>query len=245
MRVKSQFLASLSHELRTPVRGILSYARFGLREWGVVEGPVLRDYFQSIHDGGSNLLDLLNNLLELAGLESGRMRFELGPLDVGEAIDAVLTEFQPLATEQDVALGRASATPPPAAWADRTRVLQVLRNLLSNAVHHTPAGRAVRVETEADEHRVRIEVHNDGEPIPVEMLETIFDLTHFAPPRAEWGGTGLSLAICREIAQAHAGRIWAENDPEGGVRVIFEVPRADRFVVAPAEDPPADGRAAA
>lgn len=230
VRARAQFLANISHELRTPMHGILSYARFGLREWGTAERDELRDFFQNIHESGGSLLALLNDLLDLAKLESGRMQFEFQPVDPCELVDAVLTEFEPLADERGLRLdgGGPAREPAPEMRADRAKLLQVLRNLVSNALKFAPPESAVEVAGEWNEHAVRISVLDRGPGVPEEERERIFDkFVQSGSGRSAEGGTGLGLAICREILDVHAGRIWMEPREGGGSVFRIEVPRAD------------------
>ncbi len=238
-RAKSQFLANVSHELRTPMHGILSYARFGLREWGTAERSELRDYFENILDCGTSLLDLLNDLLDLSRLESGRMNFEMDHLELVDVVDLASVEFEPLLQERGLVLDFAVAGDLPLVRADRTRFLQVLRNLLSNATKFTPSGKRIVIEAKRDGEWVRLAVHDEGVGIPEGETEAIFDkFVQSSKHRSTAGGTGLGLAISREIVRAHGGRIWAENRPTGGASLIIELPAAEA-----ARPPEADGAA--
>jgi signal transduction histidine kinase len=227
-RAKSQFLANISHELRTPMHGILSYARFGLRKWETAERSQLLDYFQNIHDCGASLLDLLNDLLDLSRLESGRSNLQFAALDLRGVVDSAVVEFESFVHERGIRLDvRASEDLPPVR-ADRTKILQVLRNLLSNAAKFTPSGKAIEISTEWDDDFVRVAVRDEGEGIPEGELEDIFDKFVQSSKHASGaGGTGLGLAICREIVSAHGGRIWAENRAEGGACLTLELSRLD------------------
>jgi PAS domain S-box-containing protein len=227
-RTKSQFLANVSHELRTPMHGILSYTRFGQREWETAERAELLDYFENIHECGSSLLALLNDLLDLSRLESGRMNFAFQPLDIAEVVETAACEFEPLLEERGVRLDVIESPGLPAVRGDRMKLLQVLRNLLSNGAKFTPTGKGIEVATEWDDARVRLAIRDEGVGIPEGELETIFDkFVQSSKNKSGGGGTGLGLAICREILGAHGGRIWAENRPGGGTVLTLEVPRAD------------------
>jgi signal transduction histidine kinase len=242
-RAKSEFLANTSHELRTPMHGILSYARFGLRDAETAERAELRDDFRNIEVCGESLLALLNDLLDLAKFEAGRMQLALAEVWLDEVAEAVAGELASLLKERELGLAIDVATELPPVWADRAKVLQVLRNLVSNAARFSPAGSTIRIGALRAGDHARLTVADSGDGIPPEELESIFEkFTQGSQRAARAGGTGLGLTICREIAAAHGGRIWAENDPAGGARLILELPfagpadkPADAGETAPAE----------
>ena len=226
-RAKSEFLANMSHELRTPLHGILSFARFGVRGSATVGRDELEDYFENIEDSGRGLLQLLNDLLDLAKLESGKMTFELVETDLcHEVLDAV-DEFRSLASEKHIVIQYDGAEEGVLAAVDRGKVRQLLRNLLSNAVKFSPEGNGrITVTLRPGERLVRLTVRDHGPGIPAEELELVFDkFVQSSKTKSAAGGTGLGLAICREIVEGHAGRIWAENAPDGGALFICELPR--------------------
>ncbi len=250
-RAKSQFLANISHELRTPMHGILSYARFGLRKSETAERSELLDYFTNIHDCGASLLELLNDLLDLSRLESGRSKLQLTALNLADVLDSAVVEFESFLHERLIGLSVRACKHVPPVKADRMKVLQVLRNLLSNAAKFTPAGKGIEISTEWDDNFVRVVVADEGIGIPEEELETVFDkFVQSSKHTSGAGGTGLGLAICREIVHAHGGRIWAENRAQGGASLTFELSRADIAVSTWPDDDaaapsPADDQAAA
>ncbi len=225
MAAKSQFLANISHELRTPMHGILSYSRFGLKGAMSAKREVLLDDFQNIESCGSSLLALLDDLLDLAKLEAGRMRFEFEPVPLVEVVADAVEEFASFYHEKALRVevrGEEGLAP---VVADRRKILQVMRNLLSNAGKFTKAGGTVWVRMATSGVHARIEVEDSGAGIPERELDLIFEkFVQASSTNAQSGGTGLGLAICREIVGAHAGRIWAENRPEGGARMTFELP---------------------
>ena len=243
---KSNFLANISHELRTPMHGILSFSRFGLRDSKTATREDLHDNFQQINSCGESLLGLLNALLDLSKFNAGRMPFAFSEVDVADLVDVAVDEFRSYYRERELALEVEIPGGLPTVVADRTRVLQVLRNVLSNAAKFTPAHGTVRVIASAHGDLQRIAVEDSGVGIPKGEEEKIFDkfaqASHTSP---RTGGTGLGLAICREIVKAHEGRIWAENRETGGTRVVFELPTAGPSIahVEPATDEslPADG----
>jgi signal transduction histidine kinase len=237
-QAKARLLANASHELRTPLHGILSFARFGQAECERRALPSLKDDFQNIHECGSSLLALLDDLLDLARLESGRMRFERVPMALEDVLDGAAGEFEPLMDERGLRLDLQVEGPLPPVRADRLKLLQVVRNLLSNASRYTPPGGVIEVRATHDAQWVRVTVRDHGPGIPADELEQVFQAFVQASSNHTGGGTGLGLAICREILTAHDGAIWAENPPDGGARLVFEVPRADVLVAERADDAP-------
>lgn len=224
---KSHFLANISHELRTTMHGILSFSRFGLRDSETASRKDLHDNFRQINECGESLLTLLNALLDLSRLEAGRMPFAYSDVMLAEVVDVAMDEFRPFYVERGIEL-RAEIEPElPSVVADRTRILQVLRNLISNAAKFTSAGGSVLVRFASGGNGQRVAVEDSGIGIPAGEEDVIFHkFTQASHTSARSGGTGLGLAICREIIQAHAGRVWAENRETGSARLVFEIPVA-------------------
>ena len=224
-RAKSDFLANMSHELRTPLHGILSFAGFGLRKYNVVESNQLYGYFQQIEQSGKILLSLLNDLLDLSKLEAGKMDFQFQKEDLTAWIEVVLDEFRPLVYERNLKLEYKKPNFSPVVRHDSRRVMQVLRNLLSNAVKFSTSGGKIELKIDTREGSIQVSVRDGGVGIPDRELEAIFDkFIQSTKTKTGAGGTGLGLSICREIVAAHKGRIWAENNPEGGSTFRFLLP---------------------
>ena len=224
-RAKSEFLANMSHELRTPLHGILSFAAFGEKNAASAKPEKLFEYFHKIHHSGTILLGLVNNLLDLAKLESGRMVFEFGPTPVCQLIGKVADEFSSLVSERELTIHYTEPDREASASVDREKIMQVLRNLLSNAVKFSPKGGAIEVNAVPCNQTLRIRVADQGAGIPAAELESIFEeFVQSSATKNGAGGTGLGLAISRQIVAAHQGRIWAENLPQGGAAFFFEIP---------------------
>jgi len=222
---KTAFLANMSHELRTPLHGILSFATFGIKETRKAGADKLANYFQKIEHGGKVLLTLINDLLDLAKLESGKGRFEFGRVDLRVLICAAVDECAARAMQRNITVRPLECAFPAGALADHTKIMQVLRNLLDNAIKFSPEGGTIEIELSRSERSVLVSVCDRGIGIPENELEAIFDkFIQSSKTRTAAGGTGLGLAICREIVTAHKGRIWAENRPDGGAILTFEIP---------------------
>lgn len=223
-QAKGEFLANISHELRTPLHGILSYARFGIDEASTAEREELSGYFQTISQCSQTLLSLVNDLLDLAKLEAGRMRMQFEQQTILPVVACVVDEFDSLCSERDIHI-RCEASEDVELTFDSERIKQVIRNLLSNAVKFSPPGGCVTVGFRTHGDVLSVSVADEGHGIPPEELEAVFDkFVQSSKTKSGSGGTGLGLAICRQIIAAHRGRIWAENNPQGGARLSFELP---------------------
>jgi signal transduction histidine kinase len=222
---KSEFLANMSHELRTPLHGILSFAAFGLKNIRTAKPEKIIEYFEKIHESGTTLLGLVNNLLDLAKLESGKMIFEFQPCSFSALIGKVADEFSSLLSERGITIRYAENDGKAIATVDRMKIMQVVRNLLSNAVKFSPKGGIIETGVERVDQYLRVRVADQGGGIPESDFESIFE-KFVQSSNTKHGGTGLGLPICRQIIAAHKGRIWVENRPEGGAVFFFEIPLA-------------------
>jgi len=240
---KSQFLANISHELRTPMHGILSFSKFGMDWIDRADKEKQFHYFKQIHSSGERLLTLLNDLLDLSKLESGKMEYHMADTDLRMIVNGGITEFSLTAKEKDVTLLVREPEVSTRICCDETRVDQVIRNLLSNAIKFSPAGGTITITFEntylpkgrrsTDQTNVDgliISVKDEGIGIPINELGAIFDkFVQSSKTRTGAGGTGLGLAICAEIVKAHHGRIWAQNNPDSGATFTFSLPYKQSF----------------
>ena len=225
-QAKSEFLANMSHELRTPLHGILSFAGFGVRRYKDASPEKTLEYFSHIDQSGKILLALLNDLLDLAKLESGKMNFVFRQHDLNHLTSNVIDEFRSLVSEQDLTVHYAYASSVCDIEMDSRKIMQVLRNLLSNAVKFSPPGSTIDVKLVEKKDCLQVSVKDAGVGIPNSELQTVFDkFIQSSKTKTGAGGTGLGLSISREIIDAHGGRIWAENNPEGGAIFRFELPK--------------------
>lgn len=230
---KSVFLANMSHELRTPMHGVLSYARLGETRVLQAGHEKLRSYFHRIRISGERLLLLVNDLLDLAKLEAGRMVLNTGPVRLNALVQDVIQEFAALLHSRRLHVDFEQEAGVPDISGDVARIGQVVRNLLSNAAKFTPEGRGIRIRlgmavdgtVQAGVPAVHLSISDEGVGIPVEELDTIFDkFVQSSRTRTGAGGTGLGLAICQEIVDAHGGRITARNNAAGGAEFIVILP---------------------
>jgi PAS domain S-box-containing protein len=225
---KSAFLANMSHELRTPLHGILSFSRFGQRRFLQYSKEKLAQYFANIEGCGNTLLHLVNQVLDIAKLESGKMVLDKLACQLSDVICEVGREFNAIAEEKGVSIKIHPSEDRLCVFADRERLAHVVRNLIGNALKVSPSGGHIDVFMESSEHRLTVRVVDQGPGIPKDELERIFEkFVQSSRTNSGAGGTGLGLTICREVIARHHGRIWAENVAPQGAAVCFELPILD------------------
>lgn len=220
-QAKSEFLANMSHEIRTPLHGILSYANLGESRVEQAGPEKIKRYFEMINSSAQRLMALLNDLLDSAKLETGKMAFSLQQQELKTVIEQVVAEQAPVLRERQLQVEVPMASQ--FAYFDRLRIAQVLANLLSNAIKFSEPGGRIRIHYQIyDSTHLLVSVADQGLGIPDEALERIFN--KFEQSRqsdSAQRGTGLGLSICKEIILAHQGKIWAENNAERGAVLHF------------------------
>lgn len=230
---KSEFLANISHELRTPMHSISSFAKLGLGKISDASREKLQRYFENINGSAGRLSHLLNDLLDLAKIEAGRMTYQVAPLDLRPLLTTCVAEFEAMAHGRSIAIETQVCTEPAMVSADATRLRQVLANLMSNAVRYSPNGSVVTVKLGAEKDkdgvdRIVLCVADRGPGIPPAELELVFDkFVQSSKTKTGSGGTGLGLAIAREILAAHGGTVRASNRSGGGAAFRVELPALD------------------
>lgn len=234
VHAKSEFLANVSHELRTPMHAILGFADLGKRKGAEGRMHKLPGYFDHILESGGRLLGLLNELLDLSKLEAGKMKFELAPHELGMVVRNAVDESRSLFSNRNMQVHFAADEDIVIPF-DRNRMLQVIHNILHNAVKFSPDAGQVWVTVERVENVARISVRDEGIGIQEEDLRLIFrKFEQSSTTKTGAGGTGLGLAICEQIVQVHQGRIYAENHPEGGAVFRVELPIQSEANMEPA-----------
>ncbi len=236
---KSDFLASMSHELRTPLNAIIGFSSLMAGQEDVDGSvPVPREWVEHIRSGGEHLLTLINDVLDLAKVEAGRLELATESVDLGHAIAASVGGLRPLADRKrqlvEVAVDGSIMID-----ADPGRLRQILYNLLSNAIKYSPDGGGIRVTGTRADGEVRIAVRDDGVGIGADDQLRVFEEFRQVGDHAQHlSGTGLGLALTRRLVEAHGGRIELESAPGAGS--TFTVILPDRHQA----DAPADPGAA-
>jgi PAS domain S-box-containing protein len=222
-QAKSEFLSRMSHELRTPLNAVLGFGQ--LLEMDELTEPQL-DAVRQILKGGSHLLNLIKEVLDISRIEVGRMQLSLEPVAAEELVSDAAALVRPLAAQRQVSIEVVPhAEGDPYVVADRQRLQQVLLNLLSNAVKYNREGGSVRCSTRTVEGRLRIEVSDDGMGIPAEELERLFvPFERLGFERTGIEGTGLGLALSKQLVDAMEGTLEVESTPGHGSTFTVELP---------------------
>jgi CheY-like chemotaxis protein/two-component sensor histidine kinase len=225
-RLKNEFISSVSHELRTPMTSIKGYT--DLLFLGMAGGltDAQRSFLQIIKSNADRLTALVNDILDISRIETGRLRLTIERLNVVQLIEQAIASFREQFREKGLDLKWS----PPAALddvrGDAARVTQVLNNLLDNAWHYTPAGGRVQVTAERRDGFVHVHVEDTGIGIAPDNLPRIFDRFYRAdhPVVQEAGGTGLGLSIAKMFVEMLGGEIWVESEVGKGSTFSFSLP---------------------
>lgn len=220
--IRRQMTADIAHELRTPLSVILGHAE-------ALSGgdlPPTQETFHVIHEEAVRLSRMVDDLRLLSLSDAGELPIEKQPLEPRELLERAIASHGPRYQQEEKSLRLQLASELRPILADKDRLLQVLDNLLANALRHCPLRGEVVLTAQASPEGLRVEVWNDGPGIPDEELNRIFDRFYRLDKSRdrEHGGSGLGLAIAKSIVEGHGGRIWAESQPGEGVTIILELP---------------------
>ncbi|MEW6440472.1 MAG: ATP-binding protein [bacterium] len=232
-QTKDAFLSSVSHELRTPLSSIRSFSEL-LLQYPDENEETRREFIGIIHQESERLTRLVNDLLDLSKIESGKQHWRDEKVDIRAVLAAAQQNLSVLALEKNLSVQVDAGEHLPALFADRDRIYQVVSNLYTNAVKFTPQGGSIRLSASLTAGAgpggaatmLLVRVCDTGCGIPEKDLLRIFEKFQQGGDglRDKPRGTGLGLAICREIVQHYGGRIWAENNPGGGCCFFFTLP---------------------
>ncbi len=231
-RMKSEFVSSVSHELRTPMTSIKGYIDL---LYSGMAGPVSEEqkrFLEVVRSNADRLTLLLNDLLDISRIETGRLKLSIESVDPREVIALVMGNHQPEATKRQQVLVNAVQEPLPLVRADPDRMTQILTNLVSNAIYYTPAEGTITIGAEVVDGAVSIHVQDTGIGIREEDQAKLF--TRFfradTPLVQARSGTGLGLAIVKSIIELHDGEIWFESTYGQGSTFSFTLPLADQQI---------------
>ncbi|HUP45478.1 MAG TPA: ATP-binding protein [Thermoanaerobaculia bacterium] len=224
-RAKDNFLATLSHELRTPMTSILGWVQF-LRT-GEYTDEELEEALATIEASGRLQARLIDDMLDVSRIVLGKFQVDLRPVKIADIVEAALTTARPVANERDIRLSSTIAERESVVEADPPRMQQVIGNILSNAIKFTPSGKEVALDVSRIDHKLRVSVTDQGEGIEPGFLPHVFERLRQAEGASKRSGLGLGLAIARHIVELHHGEITAESDGPGtGARFTVILPMA-------------------
>ena len=229
--LKNQLLGMAAHDLRNPLTVVNTASSFLLDDSSRLLSAVQKhDFIRRINTNGEFMLKLINDLLDVAKIESGRLDLELATGDVCDLIEENLTMNRMLAEKKGIRLDFVPGCGMPQSRFDRGKVEQVLNNLISNALKFSEPGTAVKVQASRIGDSVVVSVRDHGQGIPADELDKLFKPFGKTTVRSTAGekSTGLGLAICRKIVEGHGGRIWAESELGKGSTFSFSLPVAEQ-----------------
>jgi PAS domain S-box-containing protein len=223
-QLKSEFVANISHDLRTPLHHIKGYALLLLQQRAGFDEQTQQEFLQTITTASDRLDRLISDLLEMAQMTSGTLTLRRERVRIDNLVRSVVQRWQGMRSHGFI---MRSPTTVPALQADPGRIEQVLDNLLTNVTRHTPEGTTTEVDIEPMDAEAVISVIDHGPGVASEHLPRLFDRFYQVESRKDGQrrGTGLGLAICKWLVEQHGGRVWAEQTPGGGLTVRFSLPR--------------------
>jgi len=238
-KLKDEFLANTSHELRTPINGIIGIAE------SLIDGATgeldkrTSANLAMIANSGKRLSSLVNDILDFSKLKHHEIDLQLKPLELRSIINMVLALSQPLIAQKELDFVNTVELDLPAVFADENRLQQILYNLIGNAIKFTEQGHITISAQAISEQQVQITVADDGIGIPADKLDSIFKSFEQAEGSTarEYGGTGLGLAVTKQLVQLHGGEIRVESTPKVGSKFMFTLPISDELVSEPVITP--------
>ena len=232
-RMRAEFLAMVSHELRAPLTSIKGSASTVLDSPGDMDPAVVRQFFRIIGDQADHMHALVADLLDVARIETGTLAVSPEPAELAVLVDRARNAFNSVGGRNNLAIDIEPDLP--LVMADKRRIVQVLTNLLNNAARNSTESSPIRVSAVAEGAHVSVSVVDEGRGIPAESMPHLFRKFSMARPDDQGGDTGLGLAICKGIVEAHGGRIRADSDGPGlGARFTFTLPTTGEAGSGPA-----------
>ena len=224
-KAKSEFLSNMSHELRTPMQGILGYSNLAIKKIDQLDKDKLFDYFTDINVSGKRLMILLNDILDLSKLESGKVKYDFTKETISAVVTSVINEFKVPSQNKGVMIIFHRPEFNDTLTMDKVKINQVVRNLVDNAIKFSKPNSNIQIKVSKKSNNLSISIIDQGVGIPDDQLTSIFNkFIQSSRTKTGAGGTGLGLSICKEIIDAHRGKIWAENNLEGGSAIKFQIP---------------------
>lgn len=223
-QARDDLLGIVAHDLRSPLGTVLMQVSL-LQRTPRGQEPEILKIAAGIERGAFRMKRLIQDLLDVTRIETGRLVLDQVPVSAGQVVDESVAAHEPLAGQASIALLAEAAADLPAVWADRDRLLQAFDNLIGNAIKFTAPGGRITVGARVRDAEVLFWVADTGPGILPEHLPHVFERS-WRPPQPDRRGAGLGLAIVKGIVEAHGGRVWVESTPGEGCTFFFTVPRA-------------------
>jgi signal transduction histidine kinase len=235
-RLKNEFIANITHELLTPMHGILSFSEFGCNK---TKHTAILDqkkqekcntYFKGINTSARRLLDLINDILKLTLLESGQITFNMVKNDIDHLIQLNCSNLEGMVKEKAIAI-KYSKHDSVSLCLDASQISEVIFRIMQNAVKFSPEHSEIEIqvlvqpETKAQRKCLKVSISDQGPGVPENEVKTIFEkFSQSSRTKTGAGGRGVGLAICKEIINKHQGEIWVKNNPTAGATFFIELP---------------------
>ena len=224
-KARLQFITNLAHELRTPLTPILGCARLLAEQFRPEPGSPQARLIRGIISGAEALESRLSDLLNLAQFQAGAFSLEIAPVDVGGLLNDLASQFQPLAESKGQSFTLDLPQRLDLVKADRRRIGQVLMNLLENAVKFTPEGGSILLRAVTHDQNLVVEVRDSGPGLSPEEQRRLFQPYYrVEADRQRLPGTGLGLSLCKQLVEAHGGKMWRDSELDKGSTFGFSVP---------------------
>ncbi len=226
-KMKSNFVATISHEFRTPLTSIKAYCDTLIKNADSVDKELLKEFLFVIDEESGRLMTLVEDILDFSQIESGAMNFERRPCNLNQILNGATTELAKNFQLKEITLHQELPPTNLIIHAEKDLVKQLVVNLLHNASKFSKPGGNVWVRLEEEVAAARLIVEDDGIGIPEDQLDKVFEQFHQVDNTStrEHGGSGLGLALCRSIVDWHDGRIWVQNIQGGGARFVAVIPK--------------------
>lgn len=229
-RIKNEFLSNMSHELRTPLNAIIGFSEtLSMKIFGELNEKQA-EYIEDIHSSGRHLLGMINDLLDLSKIESGKMELNRENFDLNSAVDEAVSIVMPLAEKKSITISVNGGKRNIKINADKRKIHQILYNLLSNAIKFTNENGNIELNLFAHNDIIELSIKDDGIGIAPEFHEKIFEKFQQVKATCSEGinSTGLGLTITRELIEMHGGSIRVESEIDKGANFIFTIPTKER-----------------
>jgi len=221
--MRREFVGNVSHELRTPLAAIKAIVET-LQDGAIEDRPAAMDFLAKVDAEVDGMTQMVNELIELSRVETGKAELNLQPADLNRIVEEVIARLSPQAERAGIALSADLNRNLPRVLADRDRIHQITANIVHNALKFTPSGGKVTVYTRPESDSVVVSVADTGIGISKQDLPHIFERFFKADRSRSTSGTGLGLAIAKHVVQAHSGRIWVRSEEGKGATFSFSLP---------------------